>query len=386
MNPETKDRILAQTADFAGGRIASRRNLGRTDHFPSDLWMEMGSEGLLGIGIPEAYGGSGGDPLTILLAGETLVRNGRNPGIALSWLIHQMVGLFFLARFGRDDQKEAYLPGMTQGKDTGSLAISEPSAGARPKDMTTRAGKEGDGFILNGEKTCLTNGPLARFFIVFAVTGEENGRRTFTAFLVPKNAEGTYGTGSFFFPFLKPCPHGGIRLENCRLGRDAVFGEEDRAWETLSIPFRTWEDVFLTGLVSGGIGRLFELLLSTLRKKPGSPPGPEVKTFLGSAWSSLEGIRVVSREAAKKLETLPAHGEITSMMLFARQNIRRLLRDLDEFVAVNRLSPGEEWALLMKDLIPTTRIAGAVHEKKKEKIGTALLTEERRHDRFGSTL
>jgi len=374
MNPEKNEEILARAAGFAGSHIASRKNLGKIDRFPSDLWMEMGSEGLLGIGIPEAYGGSGKDPLTILLTGETLVRYGHNPGIALSWLIHQLVGLLFISRFGRDDQKAAYLSGMAGGNVTGSLAISEPAAGTRPKEMVTRARKEGNGFILNGEKTYLTNGPLARFFLVFAVTGEEGGRRAFTAFLVPEDAKGICRTGSFFFPFLKPCPHGGVRLENCFLGRDAVFGEENRAWETLSIPFRTWEDVFIAGLVSGGIGRLFELLLSTLRKRPGGVPGPKMKTFLGSAWSSLEGIRVLTRESAKKLDTPSAHGEITSMVLFARQSTRRLLKDLDEFMTVNHLFAGEEWALLMKDLVPITRIASTVNEKKKEKIGTALLT------------
>lgn len=381
MNLEIRETILERAAAFAESRIASRRNLGRMDRFPLDLWGEMASEGLLGVGYPRDVGGAGADPLTVHLAGETLVRHGHNPGIVLSWLIHQVMGLFFLSRFGRDDQKAAYLPGMARGALTGSLAISEPAAGARPKDMMTRARKNGDAYILDGEKNFLTNGPLASFFLVFAVTGEQNGRKNFSAFLVPDGTKGARKTGPFFLSFLRPCPHEGIRLENCRLEGDALFGEENRAWETLSIPFRTWEDVFLAGLVSGGTGRLFQILLSTLRKRPGGGPGVEVKTFLGSAWSSLEGIRVVSREAAKKLEVPEARGEVTSMVLFARRNIRRLLKDLDEFVAARRLAPGEEWSRLMKDLVPAIGIAHAVQEKKKEKIGAALLEEER-NDRF----
>lgn len=385
MERQPVEGLISETGRFAADRIASRRNLGKMDHFPSDLWREMGDGGILGIGIPEVYGGSGADPLTILLAGEAMVRQGHSPGMALSWLIHQLMGHFFLACFGNTEQKEAFLPGMAKGRKTGALALSEADAGARPKEMKTSAMKSGETYLLNGEKTFLTNGPLADFFIVFAVTGADDGRRKFTAFLVPENTRGLTKTAGFLFPFLQPCPHGGIRLENCGRDRSSILGGEDAAWETLSIPFRTWEDVFLTGLISGGIGRMLELLLSILRKKA---PGyrTDVRSFLGSIWSTLEGIRVVSREAAKKLDAEAVHPQIASMVLFSRQNIRRLLKDLGEFLNGKDLHPGDEWNLLMRDLVPMTKIAGSVHDRKREKIGKALLEERKNHDRFGSTL
>lgn len=385
MERQPAEGLISETGRFAADRIASRRNLGKMDHFPSDLWREMGDGGILGIGIPAVYGGSGADPLTILLAGEAMVRQGHSPGMALSWLIHQLMGHFFLACFGNTEQKEAFLPGMAKGRKTGALALSEADAGARPKEMKTSAMKSGETYLLNGEKTFLTNGPLADFFIVFAVTGADDGRRKFTAFLVPENTRGLTKTAGVFFPFLQPCPHGGIRLENCGRDRSSILGGEDAAWETLSIPFRTWEDVFLTGLISGGIGRMLELLLSILRKKA---PGPrtDVRSFLGSIWSTLEGIRVVSREAAKKLDAEAIHPQIASMVLFSRQNIRRLLKDLGEFLNGKDLHPGDEWNLLMRDLVPMTKIAGSVHDRKREKIGKALLEERKNHDRFGSTL
>lgn len=385
MERQPAEGLISETGRFAADRIASRRNLGKMDHFPSDLWREMGDGGILGIGIPAVYGGSGADPLTILLAGEAMVRQGHSPGMALSWLIHQLMGHFFLACFGNTEQKEAFLPGMAKGRKTGALALSEADAGARPKEMKTSAMKSGETYLLNGEKTFLTNGPLADFFIVFAVTGADDGRRKFTAFLVPENTRGLTKTAGVFFPFLQPCPHGGIRLENCGRDRSSILGGEDAAWETLSIPFRTWEDVFLTGLISGGIGRMLELLLSILRKKA---PGPrtDVRSFLGSIWSTLEGIRVVSREAAKKLDAEAVHPQIASMVLFSRQNIRRLLKDLGEFLNGKDLHPGDEWNLLMRDLVPMTKIAGSVHDRKREKIGKALLEERKNHDRFGSTL
>ncbi|HPC04845.1 MAG TPA: acyl-CoA dehydrogenase family protein [Syntrophales bacterium] len=385
MEREPAEGIVRDTGRFAAERIASMRNLGKMDHFPSDLWREMGDGGILGIGIPPAYGGSGADPLTILLAGEAMVRQGHSPGIALSWLIHQIMGHFFLGRFGSPEQKETFLPGMARGRRTGALAISEAEAGARPKEMKTSATKEGKNYLLNGEKTFLTNGPFADFFVVFAVTGADDGRRKFTAFLVPEHTRGLTKTAGYFFPFLQPCPHGGIRLENCGRDRSSILGGEDTAWETLSVPFRTWEDVFLTGLISGGIGRMLEILLSILRKKA---PGPrtDVRNFLGATWSSLEGIRVVSREAARKLDTGAAHPQIASMVLFSRQNIRKLLKDLGEFLNGNGLHPGDEWNLLVRDLVPMTKIAGSVHDRKREKIGKALLEERKNHEQFGSTL
>ncbi|MDD5475788.1 MAG: acyl-CoA/acyl-ACP dehydrogenase [Syntrophales bacterium] len=386
MKPDKKEALLTRVSNFAESNVASRGDLRNVEDFPYDLWEEMGLKGLLGIGIPETFGGSGADPLTILLAGETLVLRGRNPGIAFSWLIHQIVGHFILSRFGNDNQKETYLPGMALGKETGCMAISEPSAGARLKEMKTLADKGKNGFILNGEKVFLTNSPLAGFFTVFAVTGEEGGRKRISAFLAPRDAKGLTATGESFFPFLKPCPHGGISLDDCLLGPEALLGEEGKAWENLSIPFRTREDVLLCGLISGGIGRLFELRLSALRTRAGRTHGSETKRFLGSAWSSLDGIRVLSRKASINLDIPSAHGDIDSVVQFARRNISLLLVELEEFVTEEGISPGEEWPLLMGDLSSMTKIAESANAKKKENIGTKLLEEEKFDERFGSTI
>ena len=98
-----------------------------------------------------------------------------------------------------------------------SLAISEPGTGAHPKYLQTSASREGDDWVLTGEKSFLTNGPLAALFVVLAVSATEGDKKRLTAFLVPRETPGLSLTDPIHLDFLKPSPHCGIRLDACRL-------------------------------------------------------------------------------------------------------------------------------------------------------------------------
>jgi acyl-CoA dehydrogenase len=158
------------------------------------------------------------------------------PGVAGVWGGRQMVARWFIAGFGDADQRAAWL-----GRAV-SVAISEPRVGAHPKHLTTRAEPDGNGFRITGEKAWVSNGPSADVFIVLAITSERDGRKRYSALLVPREAEGVTLKDMPAFHALRPSRHCGLLLDNVHVPRSAVLGPEGAAYETMALPFRDIED------------------------------------------------------------------------------------------------------------------------------------------------
>ena len=216
----------------------------------------MARRGLLGWSIPAAYGGEGARFSDILPAVEAFVGRGGRPGLALSWMVHLIVGKVLIAGAGKRHAEKGDPAGDgLRANGTASIALSEPGAGSDPKRIRTTAVKKGRTYVLDGEKAWLTNGPLADLFIVFAVTGERGGRKGFTAFLVPRETPGLTVREMPALGYLRPSPHCEIRLEGCTVPETAILGRRGRAWEDLSKPFRVAEDVLLAGAILGGLDR-----------------------------------------------------------------------------------------------------------------------------------
>ena len=265
------------------------------------LWGTMARRGLMGWSIPAAFGGDGARFSDILPAVEAFVGEGGRPGLAHSWMVHLLVGKVLLAGAANGNQKKEILPGMAAGKRTASIAFSEPGAGSDPKRIRTTAVRKGRSYVLDGEKAWLTNGPLADLFIVFAVTGERGGRKAFTAFLVPRGANGLTVREMPALGYLRPSPHCEIRLEGCAVPETAILGRRGRAWEDLSKPFRVAEDVLLSGAILGGLDRQVS---QAARSFQGSREkiDNDVKERFGGFAALLEAARRIARDAAGDLD------------------------------------------------------------------------------------
>jgi acyl-CoA dehydrogenase len=172
----------------------------------------------------------------------------------------QMVARFFIEGFGTAEQRAAWLPHLA------SVAISEPRVGALPKLLTTRAEKLTDGYSIFGEKAWVTNGPLAAAFIVFAVTSIEDGRKRYSAFLVPRDTPGLSIDEAPEYRALAPSRHCGLKLDGCRVPRSAVLGSLGAAYETMALPFRDVEDAVGTFGLLGA----FRFLLSRFAQLGGT--------------------------------------------------------------------------------------------------------------------
>ncbi|PWW31145.1 alkylation response protein AidB-like acyl-CoA dehydrogenase [Cytobacillus oceanisediminis] len=185
---EEQEMMRKMVRDFAQTEIAPFVEKMEQGEFPREVLRKMGDLGLMGIPIPEKYGGSEMDFTSYIIAIHELSRVSATVGVILS--VHTSVGTNPILYFGTEEQKQKYIPKLASGEFLGAFCLTEPSAGSDAGSLKSRAVKDGDHYVINGSKVFITNGGEADVYIVFASTNPELGSKGVSAFIVEKDTPG----------------------------------------------------------------------------------------------------------------------------------------------------------------------------------------------------
>ncbi|MCG9719753.1 isovaleryl-CoA dehydrogenase [Shewanella sp. Isolate7] len=186
---EDVDMLRDAVRSFAANEIAPiAAKVDQENAFPNELWPVLGEMGLLGVTVPEEFGGADMGYLAHVVAMEEISR--ASASIGLSYGAHSNLCVNQINRNGNSEQKAKYLPKLVSGEHIGALAMSEPNAGSDVVSMKLSARKEGDRYILNGNKMWITNGPDADTYVIYAKTDMDKGPHGITAFIVERGFKG----------------------------------------------------------------------------------------------------------------------------------------------------------------------------------------------------
>ena len=220
--------------EFAEGEVApGAAERDKTGRFPLELVRRMGELGLLGIPIPEAYGGTGGDTVAYALAVEEISRADGSLGLTMA--AHCSIGMGPVLYFGTEEQKKQWLPGAARGEYLASFGLTEPEAGSDAAATRTTAVRDGEGWVLSGSKSFITNAYYCGYIVCTAVTRPGEGHRGISAFIVPNPTPGFTIGPAYEKMGLRSSDTRPLYFDQVRLPADALLGQEGEGFRQFMI-------------------------------------------------------------------------------------------------------------------------------------------------------
>ena len=228
LNDEQK-MVRRMTRDFCEREIAPQAAEIDEGRFPAEVVKSMGELGLMGLTVPDSYGGGGADPVSMALATEEVAA--ACPSTSAIFAAHNSLVCDPVYRFGSKGQKEKYLHGLASGACIGAFALTEPGAGSDAASLTTSAVREGDAYRINGLKRFITSGEQAGLCLLFAVTDRSMRHKGLSVFLVPTDVEGFEVVRSEDKMGMHGCSISELRFDAVELPEENRMGDEGQGFE-----------------------------------------------------------------------------------------------------------------------------------------------------------
>ena len=301
-------------------------DIDKSDRFPAHLWKEMGELGLLGITVPEEYGGSDMSYLAHTVAVEEVAR--ASASVSLSYGAHSNLCVNQIKLNGTEEQKLKYLPRLCSGNDVGALAMSEPNAGSDVVSMKLSAEKRNGYYRLNGNKYWITNGPDADTLVVYAKTNPDKGSEGITAFIIEKSMAGFSASRHFEKLGMRGSNTAELIFEDVEVPFENILGEEGKGVQVLMSGL-DYERVVLSGIGGGIMAACMDEIMPYMveRKQFGKSIGDFqlMQGKIADMYTSMNSSRSYVYEVAKACD----RGEVTrqdaaACVLYASEQAMRV--------------------------------------------------------------
>lgn len=312
LNPtETHQMIRDSVKAFVTDEVEPQaREFDKKENFNLSLFRKVGELGLLGITVPEAYGGAGLDASAVCVVHEEM--SASDPGFCLAYLAHSLLCVNNLAVNGSEEQKQKYLPKLCSGEFIGSMAMSEPDYGTDVVGMKTTAVKKGDKYVLNGRKMWITNGAVDEnrtpcdMVWVYAKTGETNGRPQISTFIVQKGDVGfTVGQKITDKLGMRASNTAELVFENCEIPADRLVGKEGEALHHMMRNLEI-ERVGLAAMSLGIARRSIEIMnkYATERHAFGKPLNffGQIQKYIADSYAEYKAASTYVYDTARKMD------------------------------------------------------------------------------------
>lgn len=358
----TEDQVLlrSEVRRFAEERIrpgVAERD--RKHEFPEEILREMGEMGLLGMMVPEEYGGAGLDSLTYCLAMEEIARV--CPATAVTMSVTNSVCCWPINRFGSEELKRRVLPSLAAGEAIGGFGLTEPGAGSDASSLRTTARRDGDVWVLQGEKAWITNAGFAKYFVVVARTDPQAGKRGLSAFVVPADAPG-FSVGQPEEKLgLKASRTAQIYFSDCRIPAENLLGQEGQG---LKIALATLDHSRL-GIAAQAVGihqRALELAVEYSRERVqfGVPIAQHqaIQFRIAQIATELAAARALMHAAAVQEHTSQAGRLAAQAKVYASEAANRACAESLQIHGGNGFHDDYEISRLYRDVRVTTIYEG----------------------------